>query len=181
MLLGNVMLAIVWTALSGFSFGNLALGFVVGYVILAVLAFGGVVPRTYHDKTAAVLSLVVFIIREFLMANARMAVDVIRPVRDLRPGIVAVPLDVETDFEILAVNLGRCEPAIGEPACNRNERARVFMRRRRIHQDRAAPLRLHPEIAAERRIAGKRQDLAIAPADLVEKADRACGRVHVGG
>jgi len=102
-LLGNVMLAIVWTALSGFSFGNLALGFVVGYVILAVLAFGGVVPRTYHDKTAAVLSLVVFIIREFLMANARMAVDVIRPVRDLRPGIVAVPLDVETDFEILVL------------------------------------------------------------------------------
>jgi multicomponent Na+:H+ antiporter subunit E len=102
-LLGNVMLAIIWTALSGFSFGNLALGFVVGYVILAVLAFGGVVPRTYHDKTAAVLSLVLFLIREFLMANVRMAADVVRPVRDLRPGIVAVPLDVETDLEILVL------------------------------------------------------------------------------
>ena len=67
------------------------------------LPVGGVVPRTYHDKSGAVLSLVVFLIREFLVANVKMAADVMRPVRSLQPGIVRVPLDARTDFEILAL------------------------------------------------------------------------------
>lgn len=104
MLLGNVMLALVWTALSGeFSLSNLAIGFVVGYVILAALATGGVVPCTYRDKVAAVFSLIAFLIREFLVANVKMAIDVIRPVRSLRPGIVRMPLDARSDYELLAL------------------------------------------------------------------------------
>lgn len=103
MLLGNVMLALVWIALTEFTITNLIIGFVVGYLILAALALGGVVSRAYHDKTGAVLSLIAFLVREFLVANVKMAIDVIRPVRMLRPGIVRVPLDARTEYEILAL------------------------------------------------------------------------------
>lgn len=37
---------------------------------------------------------------ELLLANLRMARDVIRPIDKLRPAIVAVPLDVTSDWEI---------------------------------------------------------------------------------
>ena len=35
------------------------------------------------------------------MANLRMAADVVRSRRHLKPGIVRVPLDAKTDYEIL--------------------------------------------------------------------------------
>ena len=104
MLLGNVMLALAWTALSGnLTPANLLLGFVIGYGILGLLSMGGILPGTYRAKGWAIVSLAVFLSREFLVANAKMAVDVMRPVRHLRPGIVAVPLDVHSDYELLVL------------------------------------------------------------------------------
>jgi multicomponent Na+:H+ antiporter subunit E len=43
---------------------------------------------------------------ELVLANLRLARDVVGPIRRLSPGIVAVPLDVKTDAEIaLLANL----------------------------------------------------------------------------
>jgi multicomponent Na+:H+ antiporter subunit E len=47
-----------------------------------------------------------FFLWELLLANLRVAYDVLTPPLHMRPGIVAIPLDVETDAEItLLANL----------------------------------------------------------------------------
>ena len=102
MLLANILLAITWGALQGeISPANLIVGFVLGYLVLGALSRGGVLPSTYGKTASAVLSLVVFLFWAFIVANLRMAVDVVRPKKNLKPGLVRVPLDAKTDYEIL--------------------------------------------------------------------------------
>lgn len=102
MLLGNILLAVAWAALQGeLSLSNLLVGYLLGYIVLAVLARGGVLPSAYRNKVHAVLSLARFLLWQFMRANIKMAVDVLRPFRHMNPGIVRIPLDATTDYEIL--------------------------------------------------------------------------------
>jgi multicomponent Na+:H+ antiporter subunit E len=102
MLLANILLAVAWAALQGeFSLSNLVVGYLIGYVILAALARGGVLPGAYRKKVRAVFALASFLFWAFIVANIRMARDVLRSQRVLRPGIVRVPLEVHADHEIL--------------------------------------------------------------------------------
>lgn len=104
LLILNVMLAVAWTSLNGeFSLANLAVGYAAGYGIIAALARGGVLPRGYTERVRAIASLAMFLASEFVVANVRMAADVVRPMSRLRPGIVRVPLDAQTDLELLAL------------------------------------------------------------------------------
>ncbi|MFO7179848.1 MAG: Na+/H+ antiporter subunit E [Pseudomonadota bacterium] len=105
MLLANILLAVAWAALQGeFSLSNLVIGYLLGYVILAGLARGGVLPGTYRKKVGAAIKLAGFLFRAFIIANIKMAVDVLRAQRHLAPGIVRVPLDVQDDYEILLLS-----------------------------------------------------------------------------
>ncbi len=58
MLLGSILLALAWAALQGeITLANLLAGYIFGYVILALLARGGVMPSTLtsrigHQKSA---------------------------------------------------------------------------------------------------------------------------------
>lgn len=105
MLLGNIALAVAWAALQGeFSLSQLLLGYALGYVLLAALARGGVVSSRYPKKARAVLALLAFLFKEFLVANLRMAIDVIGPTSNIRPAIVRVPLDATEEYEILLLS-----------------------------------------------------------------------------
>lgn len=102
MLLANLLLAMTWAALQGeFSLANLVMGYVLGYLVLGALARGGVLPSIYQRKVRAAVALAVFLFWAFIVANARMAIDVVRSRRHLAPGIVRVPLDARGDYEIL--------------------------------------------------------------------------------
>jgi multicomponent Na+:H+ antiporter subunit E len=102
MLIANILLAVAWAALQGeFSLSNLVVGYLLGYVLLAVLARGGVLSGGYRRKVRAVVALAGFLFWAFIVANIRMAIDVLRSRRALSPGIVRVPLDVSGDYEIL--------------------------------------------------------------------------------
>lgn len=102
MFLANVLLAVAWAALQGqLSLSNLIVGHVIGYVILAGLARGRVLPSTYRRKVHAVVSLAGFLFWAFVVANIRMAIDVVRPTRALSPGIIRIPLDARDEYEIL--------------------------------------------------------------------------------
>ena len=96
----NIVLAFVWAALAGrFTTGSFLAGFVLGYLILAIT------PRTltsskYTAKLVVVMRFLRFFAWEMIVANLRVAYHVITPLRRMRPGIVAVPLDVHTDGEI---------------------------------------------------------------------------------
>ena len=105
MFLLNLLLALSWIALTGqFSALNFVEGFALGYVMLWLVqrATG---PSSYFTKTYQVIRFALFFAWELILANLRVAHSVLVP-RRLRPGVIAVPLDVETDLEIsLLVNL----------------------------------------------------------------------------
>lgn len=104
-LLGSLLLALVWTALQGeVTLANLAAGYVIGYGILALLGKGGVMPSTLVSKTGQVLGLAGFFASELLVANFRVAADVLKG-DQIEPAVVAIPLDVTSDGEILLLSM----------------------------------------------------------------------------
>ena len=105
MLLGSVLLALVWAALLGeISLTNLLVGYAVGYAILALLARGGVMPSTLASRTGRALELAAFFSWELVVANFRVAADVLRVGR-IEPAVVAIPLDITSDGEILLLSM----------------------------------------------------------------------------
>ena len=106
MFAGNLMLALVWVAMTGhFDVVNLLLGFTFGYLVLFLLQ--RVVGRSaYFSKSVILVRFVGFYLVEVVRANIRVAVDVATPASRAQPGIVAVPLEARTDVEItLLANL----------------------------------------------------------------------------
>lgn len=96
----NLTLAILWAAVSAdFAPTNLAFGFVLGYVALLF-----VTPlfddSTYHKRVWWVVNLMAYFVKELVVASIRVAVDVLTPQYHMRPGVIAIPLDVTSDFEI---------------------------------------------------------------------------------
>ncbi len=106
MFAGNLVLALVWVAMTGhFDVVNLLLGFAFGYFVLLLLQ--RVVGRSaYFTKSVLLVRFVGFYLVETVRANIRVAIDVATPTSRAQPGIVAVPLDARTDVEItLLANL----------------------------------------------------------------------------
>lgn len=105
MLLGSILLALAWAALHGeLTLVNLIVGYAVGYAILALLARGGVMPSTLVSRTMHALRLAGFFAWELLIANFRVAADVLGGNR-IEPAVVAIPLDVTSDGEILLLSM----------------------------------------------------------------------------
>ena len=103
---GNLVLALVWVALSAsFDAGGFLIGFVFGYIVLFLLQ--RVTGRSsYFVKSVRLVSFVWFYVVEVVRSNVRVAIDVVTPGSRARPGVVAVPLDARTDAEItLLANL----------------------------------------------------------------------------
>jgi multicomponent Na+:H+ antiporter subunit E len=106
MLVVSILLALAWAALQGdITLANLLVGYGVGYVILALLAKGGVMPSTLVSRTARAVGLAGFFIWELMLANVRVALDVLRPRTNIRPAVVGIPLDVTSDGEILLLSM----------------------------------------------------------------------------
>jgi multicomponent Na+:H+ antiporter subunit E len=105
MLLGGILLALAWAALQGeITLANLLVGYLVGYLILALLARGGVMPSTLASRMVRAVDLAVFFTWELILANFRVAADVLRGHR-IEPAVVAIPLDVTSDGEILLLSM----------------------------------------------------------------------------
>ncbi len=97
----NLLLALVWTALSGsFTVANLLFGFVLGYFALRLVILDQRDFRRYFVKAPKMISFGVFFLVELVKANWRVAYDVLTPQHLMRPGVIAVPLDATTDGQI---------------------------------------------------------------------------------
>ncbi|HUG47191.1 MAG TPA: Na+/H+ antiporter subunit E [Candidatus Limnocylindria bacterium] len=110
-LLANLLLALVWGAMTGdFSLANLSVGFLFGFVV--IFASQRVMGQpAYASRVLTVVSFLLFYLRELVLANVRVAIDVVTPRLRARPGVVAVPLDARTDAEItLLANLMTMTP-----------------------------------------------------------------------
>jgi multicomponent Na+:H+ antiporter subunit E len=107
MLLANLLLALTWAALQGeFSLANLVIGHALGYLVLLFLVKGGVLHGSrYIGRVHKVAGLMGFFLWELVWANLRLAYDVVTPNYDMRPGIIAVPLDATGDGEILLLSM----------------------------------------------------------------------------
>jgi multicomponent Na+:H+ antiporter subunit E len=107
----NILLALVWAAATArFSPVNLIVGFVIGFIALYVTR-GAIGTPDYARKVRQAVGLVVFFVKELVIANVRVAYDVLTPRHHMRPGVVAVPLDAKTDAEItLLANLCTLTP-----------------------------------------------------------------------
>lgn len=101
MFLINVLLALVWAALTGdFSYPSLFFGFALGYGMLW-LARGWLDADGYFKKFPRLIGFVFYFIWELIKANVHVAGHVLSLTRHkMQPGIVAVPLDVKRDGQI---------------------------------------------------------------------------------
>jgi multicomponent Na+:H+ antiporter subunit E len=105
-LLLNILLALAWMSLIGdYSPKTILVGFALGLLVLFLVRriVGG---PNYLNKVEKTLKLLLFGLWELLLANLRVAHDVLTPRYFMRPGIIAIPLDARTDAEItLLANL----------------------------------------------------------------------------
>jgi multicomponent Na+:H+ antiporter subunit E len=99
-LLWILLLALAWTAVNGeFSGGQLAVGLVLGTLITLFVRGEG---NDYLRKAAVLTGFIAFFLWELVVANLRMARDVLSPRPRFSPGVIAVPLDLESEGTITA-------------------------------------------------------------------------------
>ena len=97
----NILISMLWALLTGnVSIGNLTLGFLLGYFALTLLHPATGAKASYFQKTMLFIRFALFFTKELIVATFRVAIDVIKPLPLMRPGIIGIPLDAETDLEI---------------------------------------------------------------------------------
>lgn len=99
-----LILALIWTAITEeLTLPNLFIGFVLGYLILFasqhVVGAGG-----FLAKFPRFIRFSLFFAKELIIANFRVAYDIITPTYHMHPGIIALPLDARTDTEIATLS-----------------------------------------------------------------------------
>jgi multicomponent Na+:H+ antiporter subunit E len=104
LLLVNVLLALAWTAVTGsFTLLNVIFGFVMGGLALYLIR-QQVGTLGYVDRAVRLLSLAWLFVWELVVASIRVAIIVLRPRIDIKPGIFVYPLTVDRDFEIVLLS-----------------------------------------------------------------------------
>jgi multicomponent Na+:H+ antiporter subunit E len=107
----NAVLAGIWAIVQGeVTFANLATGFVFSYLILWLVrpAMG---ETSYFRKLPALIGFLLFFVWELVVSNLRVAWVVLVPGAPRRPGVVAIPLDLDQDLAItLLANLVTLTP-----------------------------------------------------------------------
>jgi multicomponent Na+:H+ antiporter subunit E len=97
----NILISLLWALLTGkVTVGNLALGFLLGYGALTLLYPASGKQSSYFLKTIQGIRFSIFFLKELIISSWRVAMDVIKPLPHMRPGVVGIPLDAETDLEI---------------------------------------------------------------------------------
>lgn len=86
-------------AIGPFTPANFLVGFVVAFLTLRF-----VIPRemrgSYYSKVGRIAHFTFYIIVELVIANIKMAYYTLSPLRKLRPGVLAVPLEELSDTEL---------------------------------------------------------------------------------
>ncbi len=94
MLLLNLLLALAWVALTGqLTPVNFGFGFVVGFLLLWLVRHTSG-ELGYFRKVWRIIKFAGFFIWQLLLANLRVAYEIVTPPHTMRPAVVAVPLDV---------------------------------------------------------------------------------------
>jgi multicomponent Na+:H+ antiporter subunit E len=101
-ILANLLLALAWVGLNGrFAVDTLIVGAVIGRIVLLILAKGEVLPRAKIGRLGRAVSLLAYLLWQIVLANLRLARDVVSVHHRMRPGVIQLPLSISTDGEIL--------------------------------------------------------------------------------
>lgn len=102
----SLVFAIIWVDITGSAtLHNLIFGFVLSSLALWIVR-DQISTRGYWRRLGRILSLTLLFLKELALSAWRVAVLVMNPRMELKPGIFAFPLTVDRDFEItLLANL----------------------------------------------------------------------------
>ena len=100
--LGNIFLPLVWMALTGaFTFANFAVGFAISTLALWLISSpADITLIVYISRFFRFIGFFFFFVWELLVANLRVAYEVLTPGFQMRAAIIALPLDAKSDLEI---------------------------------------------------------------------------------
>jgi len=94
------VLALVWAmAIGPFTPTNFAIGFVIAYFTLR-LCIPKEMRGSYYHKVGRTARFSFFVLVELVIANLKMAYYTMSPLRKLKPGVLAVPLEELSDTEL---------------------------------------------------------------------------------
>lgn len=97
----NLLLTFVWAGLLGaINMETLVSGFVMSYFVLFVVARSHREYHSYFGKLPKLISFIGYYLWELVKSNLIVAWDVLTPKHRMTPGVVAIPILAETDFEI---------------------------------------------------------------------------------
>jgi multicomponent Na+:H+ antiporter subunit E len=100
----NLVLAVAWQGLTGsFTLSSLITGFALGYVALWFIQPLLGARSTYYGRVWRTFRLIFFFLWELVISSFRVAWEIVTPGDTSRSQIVEMPLDVESDIEILLV------------------------------------------------------------------------------
>ncbi|TDL90555.1 Na+/H+ antiporter subunit E [Meridianimarinicoccus aquatilis] len=100
----NMVLAFVWVVLTdALTLPGLMWGFVLGFAALWVAQPLYGEPGMYFVRMLRVVQLAVYFCYDLTMSSFKVAAAVLRPGSAASSGIIAMPLDAESDLEILMV------------------------------------------------------------------------------
>jgi multicomponent Na+:H+ antiporter subunit E len=92
-------LAVAWIAMTGtFTTENVVLGFVLGVLVVSFTRFAG--SKAVAVKFVQSVRFAGFYLWSLMLANLRVAFDVVTREHRMRAGVIAVPLDAQSDAEI---------------------------------------------------------------------------------
>lgn len=96
----HIVLTIVWVFLTGsMAIVNFIFGFLLSYLVLWIISRNNSGSK-YFRIIPKVFGFVFYFLYELIKANIQVAYEVMTPTNNMKPGIVALPLDAKTDLEI---------------------------------------------------------------------------------
>jgi multicomponent Na+:H+ antiporter subunit E len=96
----NILLGFAWMFLNGdLEFMNFVEGFVIGFIILWMSTYAKS-SSLYFNKIPKIFNFIAFFIYELVLANIKVAYDILTPEHRMNPAIIAVPLDMKYELEI---------------------------------------------------------------------------------
>ena len=100
MLLLNLLLAIIWVALTGhYEASNYALGFVLAFLVLRLTQYSDSAVN-YVFRVRRLIFFIGFFLKELVISSLRVVLLVLSLHPKMKPAVVAIPLDVTSDTGI---------------------------------------------------------------------------------
>ncbi|MEM9066422.1 MAG: Na+/H+ antiporter subunit E [Planctomycetota bacterium] len=102
--LANILLALLWASTIGpFTMMNFLSGFILGFFVL-YMGVPSARKGSYFTQAKWTVRLGLFFIKELIVANVKMVILVLGPIKHLRPAIIRIPLEPGlSDLELTAL------------------------------------------------------------------------------